>query len=273
MVDQREVNAEVNREIVPYLKASGIEAEVKTIYPADYIVGDGAAVERKTYPDFVASIPDGRLTNEVEMLCLTYDVPYLILEGKTWEWYSGFAKKAAKFKFLSLFDKQESQYNWMTAFVNVRNVLDTWGEHPDVREDWLNKRDDILNITEDLLHLTYNPLRVIPSRDLEDTKEWLAFLCEFHQIEKKHGPPRIRESRKTLTLDEQRQYLLEGFPAVGATKAIEILKKFSPIAFVKALEQSTVELTKGGNPKGISGPLKGVIGVKTLQEIQKVMGV
>jgi len=60
------------------MKADVIE---KTISPGDYVVGEGFAVERKTFRDFVGSIFKKRLFEQLERLRKAYERPCLIVEG------------------------------------------------------------------------------------------------------------------------------------------------------------------------------------------------
>jgi Fanconi anemia group M protein len=48
---------------------------------ADFLLGDGVAVERKSARDFVASILDRRLFDQIERLVQSYPRPLLLLEG------------------------------------------------------------------------------------------------------------------------------------------------------------------------------------------------
>jgi len=61
----------------------GMKADVveKTISPGDYVVGEGFAVERKTFRDFVNSIFKKRLFEQLERLRKAYARCCLIVEG------------------------------------------------------------------------------------------------------------------------------------------------------------------------------------------------
>jgi len=60
------------------MKADVVE---KTISPGDYVVGEGFAVERKTFRDFVSSIFKKRLFEQLERLGRAYARCCLIVEG------------------------------------------------------------------------------------------------------------------------------------------------------------------------------------------------
>ena len=67
------------------LKLSELGSRVveKSITPADYVLSENCAVERKTLRDFLRSIYDGRLFEQVERLAKAYEKPILIVEGYT----------------------------------------------------------------------------------------------------------------------------------------------------------------------------------------------
>jgi len=67
------------------LKLSELGSHVveKSITPADYVLSENCAVERKTLKDFLRSIYDGRLFEQVERLAKAYEKPILIVEGYT----------------------------------------------------------------------------------------------------------------------------------------------------------------------------------------------
>ncbi len=62
-----------------------MEAKVikKMISPGDYIVGEGFAIERKTFQDFVQSIYKKRFFEQIERLHQAYPRCCLIIEGDT----------------------------------------------------------------------------------------------------------------------------------------------------------------------------------------------
>jgi len=65
-------------QVLQKMKADVVE---KTISPGDYVVGEGFAVERKTFRDFVSSIFKKRLFEQLERLRKTYERCCLIVEG------------------------------------------------------------------------------------------------------------------------------------------------------------------------------------------------
>jgi ERCC4-type nuclease len=68
--------------VVGHLERLGsVRVEVKHLTVADFLLGGGVAVERKTARDFVASILDRRLFDQAQQLVDSYERPLLVLEG------------------------------------------------------------------------------------------------------------------------------------------------------------------------------------------------
>jgi len=59
----------------------GCEVVERVLSPADYVVSEDCAVERKELHDFFRSIFDGRLFEQVERLAEAYENPLLLVEG------------------------------------------------------------------------------------------------------------------------------------------------------------------------------------------------
>jgi Fanconi anemia group M protein len=76
-VDTREQASSVVRELTEL----GAVIHVKQLETGDYIVGPEAAVERKTAEDFLNSMIDGRLFNQLKNMSDGYQTPVIILEG------------------------------------------------------------------------------------------------------------------------------------------------------------------------------------------------
>jgi len=77
IVDHRESKCSV-----PFLlKEMGVKVEFKFLGIGDYIISPEIAVERKTLHDFISSLFDGRLFQQVDRLSSNYSSPFLIVEG------------------------------------------------------------------------------------------------------------------------------------------------------------------------------------------------
>ncbi|MBX5320635.1 MAG: ERCC4 domain-containing protein [Candidatus Bathyarchaeota archaeon] len=68
-------------DVKDYLKEFGCEVIEKALAPADYVVAEDYAVERKELHDFFRSVFDGRLFEQAERLAKTYDNACLVVEG------------------------------------------------------------------------------------------------------------------------------------------------------------------------------------------------
>ncbi|ADI74555.1 ERCC4 domain protein [Methanohalobium evestigatum Z-7303] len=77
LVDQRETKSTVVRS----LEKLDVDFTIKTLEIADYIVSDRIAIERKSSVDFVNSLIDKTLFEQVSNLSRMYKKPCLILEG------------------------------------------------------------------------------------------------------------------------------------------------------------------------------------------------
>jgi ERCC4-related helicase/ERCC4-type nuclease len=77
IVDHREVPSSVALE----LNKLGVTVESKQLDTGDYILSDRVAVERKATRDFLGSLIDGRLFQQLSALRSAYQRPLLIIEG------------------------------------------------------------------------------------------------------------------------------------------------------------------------------------------------
>ncbi len=75
--DAREQDAGV----VQLLQELGCQVVVKQLGVGDYIAGKDTAVERKTVQDFLSSIVDGRLPQQLMALAESYERPIVLVEG------------------------------------------------------------------------------------------------------------------------------------------------------------------------------------------------
>ncbi|MBS7607744.1 MAG: ERCC4 domain-containing protein [Candidatus Bathyarchaeia archaeon] len=68
-------------DVKDYLREFGCEVVEKALAPADYVVAENYAVERKEVHDFFRSVFDGRLFEQAERLAETYENACLVVEG------------------------------------------------------------------------------------------------------------------------------------------------------------------------------------------------
>ncbi|MCD4666422.1 DEAD/DEAH box helicase [archaeon] len=78
IVDNREINSSTLKELYKL----NFNINLKSINSADYVINKKIAIELKTKEDFVNSIVDGRLLNQLKKLREDYDRPLLIIQGE-----------------------------------------------------------------------------------------------------------------------------------------------------------------------------------------------
>jgi len=79
-VDSNE--ASQRRDILNYLRLSGVVVDVQKLTVCDYVVSDRVGIERKDVGDFLGSMKDGRLFSQAKAMVEAYERPVLILEGQ-----------------------------------------------------------------------------------------------------------------------------------------------------------------------------------------------
>ncbi|MFX0149160.1 MAG: ERCC4 domain-containing protein [Candidatus Hodarchaeota archaeon] len=76
IVDHREP-ARIKKRLIKL----GMEVEEKQLDIGDYVISDQVVCERKTGTDFIASLMDNRLFEQIDRLIETYEQPILLLEN------------------------------------------------------------------------------------------------------------------------------------------------------------------------------------------------
>lgn len=79
---------EQNSPVVRALSDMGAIVKVKQLEVGDYVLSDEIVVERKTVEDFLSSIVDGRLFQQLLGMTSNYSLPFMLLEGKIDDLYS-----------------------------------------------------------------------------------------------------------------------------------------------------------------------------------------
>lgn len=77
LADHRELKSGV----VDHLKKHDCEVRARQLEVADYILSDRVGVERKSVPDFLASIFNQRMFKQLKSLSDSYKRPVLVIEG------------------------------------------------------------------------------------------------------------------------------------------------------------------------------------------------
>jgi len=87
------------------------------------------------------------------------------------------------------------------------------------------------------------------SHDTEETVNLLISLAKREQLEN-NKEVSLRGSKRTWSIEEQQQFLVEGLPLVGPKLAKSLLKEFrSPISLLNATEDDLTKINKLGPKK------------------------
>jgi len=114
-VDYRETTSG----LTDLLKNSGALVEIATLSYGDYIINDTITVERKTAKDFLISIIDGRLFNQLSNLKKFCNHPILLIEGNPYETEHNFDRMAIKGTLISI------QTIWYVPIIFSRTIEDS----------------------------------------------------------------------------------------------------------------------------------------------------
>jgi len=169
IVDTREKQSLIAANLIE--KKAKIEYEKLEI--GDYLIQD-TIIERKTFSDFVGSMINKRLFDQLREI-KKYPKYFLIIEG-----------------FYYNYDKFNVHEN------AIRGML--------------------LSIAMDF------QVPVIFTEDEEDTANFLILTAK--RYERPRPQDSLRPSKTLKTLEEQKQFILEGFPGIGPAAAKNLLDKF-----------------------------------------------
>lgn len=78
VIDHREVRSQVARE----LEKLGVDIDVKTLEVGDYVISERIAIERKSAEDFVSSLLNNTLFEQISNISRSYQKPVLLVEGQ-----------------------------------------------------------------------------------------------------------------------------------------------------------------------------------------------
>lgn len=105
------------KEVIEHLKNMGANVNEMNLKIGDFVCsGDGVIIERKSHNDFVSSIVDGRIFEQLKYLKENYKRPVIIVEGISNREIDDNALKATIASLIAKFD---------ASFVNTKNSLDT----------------------------------------------------------------------------------------------------------------------------------------------------
>ncbi|MFH1238339.1 MAG: ERCC4 domain-containing protein [archaeon] len=172
IIDTREKQSLITANLVE--KKANIEFEQLEI--GDYLI-QNTIIERKTFSDFVSSMLNKRLIEQLINL-KKYSKHFLIIEG--------------------------FYYNYNKFNVHENAI-----------------RGMLLSIAIDF------QVPIIFTEDEQDTASFLILTAK--KYEKPKSLDAIRPSKTFKTLEEQKQFVLEGFRGVGPTTAKQLLEKFKTL--------------------------------------------
>jgi ERCC4-type nuclease len=74
-----------------FFQDKGYEVSVEELSTGDYLFNDKIVMEFKTWPDFMASITDGRLWNETQKQMENYDIHFVVIHGTNRDYLEAYA--------------------------------------------------------------------------------------------------------------------------------------------------------------------------------------
>lgn len=180
--------------VASYLAEKKANIKWESLEIADYIINN-IAIERKTYSDFISSMINKRLFSQLENL-KKYPEHFIIIEGND---------------------------NWKR--INAERTADylKGKSHPTKPLGVVDKaaKGMIISI------ITKYKIPIIFTENEQDTAETLIQISK--QQEKNEKPQSLRFTPTLLTKDEQKQFILEGFPNIGPTTAKKLLEKYKTL--------------------------------------------
>ncbi len=212
-VDYREKNSLVPSELV----SLGMDVEFKELKVADYIV-NGIAIERKTVSDFISSMMNRRILNQLEEL-QQYESRLLIIEGiSEQELYTDSGKK------------REFYYSLADTENYSGNLKEKGGKANGIPPNAV--RSFLLTV------LLKHKVPIIFTKNAEDTAKFISVLSKKKP---KETPLNVR--KKALNPKEQKQFIIESFPGIGPKKAKALLKRFGTLkGIINASEKELREI-------------------------------
>ncbi len=188
IVDYREKNSMIPSELM----ANGCEIEFQNLSIGDYIIND-VVIERKTISDFLSSMVNKRLLNQLQHL-QKVDKKILIIEGI-----------------------EENELYHEKSGINENAI-----------------RGFILSII-----LSYN-VPIILTKNSEDTAKFLTVLAK-----KLPNEVSLKLKKKSQDVNEQMQYIIEGFPGIGLKTARKLLNHFKTIKNIINAEEDEIRKVIG----------------------------
>ncbi len=74
-------NRELKSDLVKLIREKNCDLKFDNYFAGDYIISTRSAIERKTIADFISSLKDARLFDEIIKLKNSFEIPILLVEG------------------------------------------------------------------------------------------------------------------------------------------------------------------------------------------------
>ncbi|MBR9701442.1 hypothetical protein GOV13_00805 [Candidatus Pacearchaeota archaeon] len=213
IVDYREKSCLVPSELV----SLGFEVEFKELKVGDYIVKE-TAIERKTVSDFISSMINKRLLNQLEEL-QQYENRLLIIEGIAEQ---------------DLYNDNQKMISRDYLMSVPKALTGGRARAPSENGNGVNAnaiRGFLLSI------LLKHKVPIIFTKDYKDTAKFISILSK-----KQDKEVSLNAKKKSLNKKEQLQFIIEGFPGIGPTTAKKLLEEFKSIKNIT--NASEEDLTK-----------------------------
>lgn len=172
LVDHREKSP-----VVKYL-SSRCTVEQKSLPVGDYVLSDRVCVERKSTEDFLRSLMDRKIFQQIKNLSKAYEFPILIIEGE--DLYS---------------EHEMSSNSILNAIISIMLDFDTY---------------------------------VFFTKDAYETTLVLLDMAKREQQNQKKDIP-VRGTKKSMNMEENQRYVIEGLPNISATLAERLLTRFKTV--------------------------------------------
>ena len=175
-VDTREQNSAIAEK----LEKQGIEVKVKMLDVGDYVLSDDVVVERKTIEDFLQSIIDGRLFEQLLSMKENFAKPLLLIEGDFQRIYS--LRNIHKNSIIGALTSAALNYQVPVLFTSCARETVDFLHNIAKREQLGNSRDIRLRVGRKGLTLAEQQRFLVESLPFVGPKMAKALLKEFGSV-------------------------------------------------------------------------------------------
>lgn len=203
-VDSREIT----NGILEYFGQYDCEVQQKNLLCGDFIISDRVCIERKTVRDFVQSITDKRLFQQLSLMKDNFEKPILLIEG-TESLYGVLQPNIIRGVLSSI----SIDYN--IPIIWTRDVADTAG-----LVYWMAKREQILEKREVVLRN-----KKVPKRDQEKQEYFISSLPEISVVRAKALLKHFKTPQNIFNATEKELQKVKGVGKKIAKNIRNILEK------------------------------------------------